>query len=67
MTFFEAMQEIIKGRIVTDSKWNNTNEYCLINPRNSYLSIHKAGEPDDVLHEWLIHTQDMLSTTWVIK
>ena len=58
-SFPEAMAEVIAGRRITRTFWNN-DHYCLL--KDGKLCIYREGN----FRQWLINDGDMLSEDWIV-
>lgn len=61
MTFTEAIEEIINGKVVTKLEWENKEIFCLL--KSGLLTIHN----EKGFHSWIVSEEDMAGTDWVIR
>jgi hypothetical protein len=64
LTFYQAIEQIIVGKTVTRLEWGDRRHYCLL--KDGLLSLHKAGEADNVIHPWLVNDGDILGRDWIV-
>lgn len=60
MTFSEAMDEVINGKVITKIEWKNRDIFCLL--KSGILQIHIDGQ----FKNWIISDGDMLGTDWIV-
>ena len=60
MNFPDAMSEVIIGKKVRRSDWQDEDEYCLM--RDGYLMIHRGNK----FHTWTVQESDLTATDWVV-
>ena len=65
MNFCEAIEIIVKGGKVTKLEWKDRRAYCLL--KEDLLQLHKAGEPNEITHPWIINSGDLEGLDWVEK
>lgn len=61
MSFPEAIQALMNGKMVRRLDWADGNEYCLL--QENFLRIHRNSK----FHNWIVSEGDMLAIDWVIK
>lgn len=60
LSFSEAIVEIIKGKKITKSEWNNKKIYGFLN--RDILSLHKT---DNKNYQWVVRSGDLLGKDWI--
>lgn len=64
MAFGKAIEMLSIGRKITRKEWANLDDYCLL--KGEILMIHKKGEPQDVLHQWVVSLGDIQGEDWFV-
>lgn len=59
LSFPDAIQEVINGKKVTKTDWNNPNIYIFL--KDERLKIHLTDEKD---HDLIVSEQDLLGIDW---
>lgn len=60
LTFYEALEEVMKGKKITRVEWKNKDTYGLL--VNGHLSLHMNRET----YDWIVTDGDMTATDWFI-
>ena len=61
MTFPEAMQAVLDGKVVTKLEWGDAAQEYACMHEGQFL-LHRA----DGWHMWTVNTGDVLGTDWVV-
>jgi hypothetical protein len=61
MDFYDALREIMEGKIVTKLEWKNKGYYGVLD--GSFLKLHK---PDGKLYSWILNDGDINGTDYVL-
>jgi hypothetical protein len=64
VTFTEALDQIIDGKRATREEWSDKRHYGLL--KDEFLSLHKAGEAEGLIHPWIVSEGDLLAEDWII-
>lgn len=64
MTFGEAMEEVVDGKMVTKLEWERVNEYVFL--EDGYLCIHHAADKEDKIHRLMVSEGDMIGKDWMV-
>ena len=64
MTFSDAILMVVTGKRITRLEWDDKRFYALL--KDGLLQLHKAGEPNDTLHPWIINDGDLLGVDWLV-
>ena len=64
LDFPDAMRAITQGLRITREAWNNPDTFGFMS--GGFLALHKAGEPLNVLHQWIVNDGDLLAEDWLI-
>lgn len=64
MTFPEAMEKVIEGKLVSRLEWDDPGHYGVL--KNTLLCLHKAGEDENTVYTWIINDGDLFAKDWVI-
>lgn len=60
LTFPEAMEDVIHGKVITRLEWNDREIFCLL--KSGILTIHN----ETGFHSWIINDGDMSAEDWII-
>jgi len=63
MSFPDAIKELINGKRITRTVWNDINdinEYGIL--ADGWLTIHTKG----AFHKWLVNDGDLMGTDWKV-
>ena len=64
LDFNGAVVAMLDGKRVTRKEWNDIRWYCLL--KDELLSIHKAGEAEEMIRPWTINKGDLEGDDWII-
>lgn len=59
LSFPDAMREVLNGRSITRSSWNNK-DFCLL--KDGWLTLYINGE----YRQWLVNDGDLNAIDWVV-
>jgi hypothetical protein len=60
LTFIEAFEELLHGKVISKREWEDKDTYCY--RKNGYATIHTKGKD----HQWLISDGDMNGIDWFL-
>lgn len=63
MTFPLAVESLLDGKRVTRLSWGDKRNYYLL--KDGLLSVHKAGEAEDVTRMVILNDGDLAGFDWV--
>ena len=61
LTFPQALNQVIDGKKITKSEWNNSDFFILL--REGKLELHK---PDGKFYDLIISEGDLIGIDWVV-
>lgn len=61
LTFYDAMERVLDGRMVSKLEWNDTQFYGVL--EKDILMLHK---PDGKLYNWIIIRGDIAGNDWFV-
>lgn len=64
MGFAEAIGKMLEGKKVTKLEWGDVRSYGFM--KDTFLTLHKKGEAEDVTHPWLLNDGDLTGWDWVV-
>lgn len=64
MLFTEIVESLLQNKKVTRKEWGDKRTYLIIS--ESLLSLHKAGEKEEVARPMIISDIDLIADDWEV-